>query len=138
MMSFSNATETALLNYLGPGTNPSWHGQTTFYYAAHTADPGDTGTATSSEVSGVGSYARVAVTRATGLSVSGNQLTNVGLVQFPIGTSGGPVTITHITLCDTATGAGDILFRCELTDTIPYQTGIQPQIANGALTFTLD
>jgi hypothetical protein len=137
-MSFSNTTETAILNYLGPGTAPSWAGAATFYFAAHTADPGDTGTAVTSEVSGIGDYARVAVTRATGLSVSGNTLSNVNLVQFPIGASGGPVTITHVSLVDTASGAGTILFRCELADTIPYQTGIQPQIAATALTFSLD
>lgn len=137
-MSFSNTTETALLNYLGPGTNPSWHGAATFYLSAHTADPGEAGSAVTSEVSGIGGYARVAVTRATDLSVSGNTLTNVNLEQFPIGTSGGPVTITHVCLVDTASGAGTIIFRCALTSTIPYQTGIQPQIAANALTFTLD
>ena len=137
-MSFSNTTETDLLNYLGPGTNPSWNGQTNFWLSAHTADPGEAGTAVTSEVSGIGGYARKQVTRSTGLSVTGNTLTNVNLEQFPIASSGGPVTITHVCLVDTASGAGKILFRCALSSTIPYQTGIQPQIAASALTFTLD
>ena len=141
-MSFSNQTETDLLNYLGLGINPSWHGQATFYLTAHTADPGEVGTAITNEVDTavIGSYARVAVTRATDLSVTGNTLTNVNLEQFPqaSGGSGGPITLTWITLVDTASGAGKILFRCEITTPIPYQTGIQPQIAATSLTFTLD
>lgn len=137
-MSFSNQTETDLLNYLGPGTNPSWHGQANFWFAAYTADPGEAGSAVTSEVSGIGGYARVSVTRATGLSVTGNTLSNVNLVQFPIASSGGPVTITHVGLVDTSSGAGKLIFRCALSSTIPYQTGIQPQIAASALTFQLD
>jgi len=137
-MSFSNTTETALLNYIGPGTNPSWHGAATFYLAAHTADPGEAGTAITNEVSGIGGYARVAMTRATDLSVSGNVLTNVNLEQFPIGSSGGPVTITHLSLVDTASGAGTIIMRMALVDSIPYQTGIQPQVAATAMSFSLD
>lgn len=137
-MSFSNTTETALLNYLGPGTNPSWHGQATFYWSAHTADPGESGTAITSEVATIGGYARVATTRATGLSVSGNTLSNVALIQFPIGLSGSTVNITHVCLVDSASGAGAIIFRTTLADAIPYQTGVQPQIGAAAATFTLD
>lgn len=134
-MSFSNATETDILNYV-KGTAPSWAGDATWYWAAYTANPGEAGTATTSEAA-YGSYARVSVTRATGLTVSGNTLSNAAQVQFPTSTVAGS-DITHVALVTTSSGAGQIIGRMTLTSAIPTAIGIQPQFAIGAITLTLD
>lgn len=135
-MSFSNTAETAILEYIFEGTNVSWDGNTDLYLALHTADPGEAGTATTSEAAYT-SYARVAVTRATDFTVSGNTVENANLEQFPQCT-GGSETITHASIVTTSAGAGTIIVRAALNSSIPVSTGIQPQFAAGGLVFTLD
>ena len=137
-VTLTNYMEQALLDYI-KGTAPSWAAQATYYWAAHTANPGETGTAVTSEISTVTDYARVAETRATGLTRSASVLSNANLVQFPLGGAGGtPQTITHISLVTTTSGAGEILLCFELTTSIPYQEGIRPQVEIGAATFSID
>ncbi len=58
-MSFSNTAETAVLNYVFKGTNVSWDGNTDLWLALHTANPGEAGSAVTSEAT-YGSYARMA------------------------------------------------------------------------------
>lgn len=135
-MSFSNTAETAVLNYVFVGTNVSWDGNTDLWLALHTADPGEAGSAVTSEAAYT-SYARVAVTRATDLTVSGNSVSNANLEQFPQCT-GGSETITHASIVTTSSGAGTIIVRAALSSSIPVSTGIQPQFASAALSFTLD
>jgi hypothetical protein len=135
-MSFSNNAETAILNQIFVGTATAWNGDTNLYIALHTADPGETGTATSSECA-YGSYARATLTRATDFTVSGNQVSNANLEQFPQ-CSGGSETVTWASIVNTATGAGIIIVRAQLSTSIPVSTGIQPQFGAGALSFTLD
>ncbi len=135
-MSFSNTAETAVLNYVFKGTNVSWDGNTDLWIALHTADPGEAGSAVTSEAA-YGSYARVALDRSTDITVSGNQVSNTNLEQFPQCTSGSE-TITHASIVTTSSGAGTIVVRAALTSSIPVSTGIQPQFASSALTFTLD
>jgi hypothetical protein len=135
-MSFSNAAETAVLEYIFEGTNVSWDGNSDLYLALHTADPGEAGTAVTSEAAYT-SYARVAVTRATDFTVSGATVENANLEQFPQCT-GGSETITHASIVTSASGAGTIIVRAALNSSIPVSTGIQPQFAAGGLVFTLD
>jgi hypothetical protein len=135
-MSFSNTAETAVLTYVFVGTNVSWDGNTDLYLALHTADPGETGTAVTNEAA-YGDYARVAVTRATDFTVSGNQISNTNLEQFPQCSSGSE-TITYASIVTSASGAGTIIVRAALNTSIPVSTGIQPQFAPNALVFTLD
>jgi len=135
-MSFSNTAETAVLNYIFVGTNVSWDGNTDLWLALYTADPGEAGTATTNEAA-YGSYARVAVTRATDFTVLGNEISNANLEQFPQCTSGSE-TITYCAIVTTDSGAGTIIVRAALNTSIPVSTGIQPQFAADALTFTLD
>lgn len=135
-MSFSNTAETAVLEYIFEGTDVSWNGNTDLWLALHTADPGEAGTAVTSEAAYT-SYARVAVTRATDFTVSGNSISNTNLEQFPQCT-GGSETITHASIVTTSSGAGTIIVRAALTSSIPVSTGIQPQFAATALSFTLD
>ena len=130
-MSLSNTTETALLNYIFDSAAPSWAANADFWVALHTADPGEAGSAVTSEVAYT-NYARVAVSRTTGFTVSGNQASNAGLVQFP--QSGGSGTdCTHFSIVTTASGAGDIILRGALSSTLPTGSGIQPQFGIGAL-----
>ena len=137
-ISLTNYMEAALLDYI-KGTAPTWDAQATYYWAAYSASPGEAGTAVTNEIATVTSYARVAETRATGLSRSGSVLSNANLVQFPLGGAGGtPQTITHMALVTTASGAGEIILAFELADSIPYQTGIRPQIEAGQATFSFD
>lgn len=135
-MSFSNTAETAVLNYVFVGTNVSWDGNTDLWIALHTADPGEAGSAVTSEAT-YGSYARVTLTRGSDFTVSGNSVSNANLEQFPQCTSGSE-TITHASIVTTSSGAGTIIVRAALNTSIPVSTGIQPQFAANALSFTLD
>lgn len=135
-MSFSNTAETAVLNQIFVGTALPWNGNTDLWIALHTADPGEAGSAVTNEAA-YGSYARVTLTRATDFTVSGNSVSNANLEQFPQCTSGSE-TITHASIVSTSSGAGTILVRAALNSSIPVSTGIQPQFAASALSFTLD
>ncbi len=135
-MSFGNTAETAVLNQVFVGTALPWNANTDLWIALHTADPGETGTATTSEAT-YGSYARIALVRATDFTVSGNLLSNTNLEQFAACTSGSNV-ITYASVVDTASGAGTIIVRAALSSSVTVSTGVQPQFAIGALSFTLD
>jgi hypothetical protein len=135
-MSFSNAAETAILEQVFKGVALPWDGNTNLWIALHTADPGEAGTAVTSEAS-YGGYARIVLTRATDFTVSGNQISNANLEQFAQCTSGSN-TITHASIVDSASGAGNIIIKAPLNTSIPVSTGIQPQFASNALVFTLD
>lgn len=135
-MSFSNAAETAVLNQIFVGTALPWNANVNLWIALHTADPGEAGTAVTSEAT-YGAYARIPLVRATDFTVVGNQIENANLEQFAQCTSGSN-TITHASIVDTASGAGYIIVRATLNTPIPVSTGIQPQFAAGGLVFTLD
>lgn len=135
-MSLSNTAETAILEQIFNGTALPWNGNTDLYLALHTANPNEAGTAVTSEAT-YGSYARVTVVRSTGFTVSGNTLSNAALAQFPQCSSGSN-TITHASIVTTASGAGTIIVRAALSSSITVTTGVQPQFAVGALSFTID
>lgn len=107
------------------------------YIALHTADPGEAGTAATSECA-YGSYARQAVARtAGGWTVSGATATNTALIQFPECTSGSE-TITYVSITTASSGASVILYSGALTASRSVSSGIQPQFAATALTVTED
>lgn len=135
-MSFSNSAETSVLEQVFNGTALPWNSNTDLYIALHTADPGEAGTATTSEAT-YGSYARIALTRATDFTVSGNSVSNTNLEAFAACTSGSN-TITHASIVTTSAGAGTIIVRAALSSSITVTTGVQPQFAANALSFTLD
>lgn len=135
-MSLGNTTENDLMLYIFDSTAPGWAANGSFWVSLHTADPGETGTAITSEVAYT-SYARVVVSRTTGFTVTGNAIENAALIQFP--QSGGSGTdCTHFAVVTTASGAGQIILRGALSATLPTGSGIQPQFAAGALTATVD
>lgn len=135
-MSLSNTAETAILEQIFEGAALPWNANTDLWLALHTADPGEAGTAVTSEATYT-SYARVAVTRATGFNVTGSTITNAALAQFPQSTGGSNV-ITYASIVTTASGAGTIIVRAALSSSITVTNGVQPQFAADALSFTID
>jgi hypothetical protein len=146
-MSMTNAAEAALLDLLflnvdwanvgdaGGLQNSATAGS--FHISLHTADPGEAGSQTTSEVAYTG-YARVAVARtAGGWTRSVSTISNTALVQFGQCT-GGTATATHFGIGTDSTGAGNLLLKGALNASLSISNGIQPQFAAGAMTATVD
>jgi hypothetical protein len=135
-MTATNHGEADLLNLLFKSSGPAWSADANFYISLHTADPGEAGDQSTNEA-GYGSYARVAVSRSTGFSVSANVASNVATIAFPTAT-GGSSTVTHFGIGTSATGAGRLLFCGSLTGSLAVTNGITPQFAADQLRTTCD
>jgi len=124
------------INAILRAVDPAWRSGATRYVSLHTATPGAGGDQTTNEASGLGSYARVAVTAATGFSAaSAGATANTGLIQFPECTSGS-ATVTYVAIGTALSGTGQLLYFGALTSSRDISTGIQAQFAIGALTET--
>ena len=142
-MTISNTTETAILKLVfqaiawgNYADNAASTPQTNVDVALHTADPGDTGTQTTSETTYT-SYARVSVARTTGgWSESSGTVTPVATIAFPAGT-GGSGTVTHFSTGKTGGGASAILWSGTVTPNIVTGNGVTPQLTTSS-TITLD
>lgn len=134
----SNYLETAIQNHiLG---NTAYTAPATVYVSLHTATLDDTSTATTSEVSG-GSYARVALTNnttnwpaASGVTASKS---NGTAITFPTATASWG-TVTFAAIVDSASGAGNILWRIPLTVSKTISSGDTFSFAIGQITLTVD
>ncbi len=146
-MSMSNAAEAAFLDLLFLNTDWAGIGDAgglqnsaaagSFYISLHTADPGEAGDQTTSEVSYTG-YARVAVARSgSGFSRSGATISNVATVQFGE-CSSGSATATHFAIGSASTGTGQIVLSGALSASRAISAGITPLFNAGALTATVD
>lgn len=148
MAGLSDTAETALLDALLRNTKTGLQAlnAATLYWRAYTADPTDSGSATSNEATYT-SYTGVAVTSSSAWSGSGNTRTNAGVIQFPTAT-GGSSTLTHIALCTTQSGAGDIISVHVLRNAgntadqslaVNFGTGanLTPRIAIGAISISI-
>ena len=136
-MSFGNTTETDLLAKIAKNTALPWDAITDLFLSLHTADPGESGSQTTSEATYT-SYARIAVVRsAVGWTVAGATMTNAALVQFVTATAGADV-LTHVAIGTVVSGAGQIIVSGALNSTLNVSSGIQPQFSAGQLAFTLD
>jgi hypothetical protein len=146
-MSATNAFETALLNLYFNNTDHPNVGDAaglqnstaagSFYVSLHTADPGETGTQTTSEATYTG-YARIAVVRSgAGWTVSGNNASNAAAVTFGLCTAGSN-TITHFGIGSDAAGAGNLFFKGALGASLAVSAGITPSFAIGELDVNLD
>lgn len=146
-MSATNAFETALLNLYFLNTDHAAIGDAAglqnsatagvFYISLHTADPGETGTQTTSEATYT-SYARVSVARSgAGWTVSGNNVSNAAAINFPACT-GGSNTITHFGIGSDVSGTGNLFFKGALGASLSVSTGITPSFATGDLDVNLD
>lgn len=144
-MSLSNASETNLLLILF--NNTAWAGignvgglqpssvAGSFHVALHSADPGEAGTQTTSEIIYVG-YGRVAIARSgAGFTVAGDQVSNTATTQFGECTSGS-ATATHFSVGLDPSGAGPILYRGALDASRAISAGITPLFNPGALAGT--
>lgn len=107
------------------------------YVALHTADPGEAGTAATSEATYT-NYARVAVARSgAGWTVSGNSATNASQITFPqCGASGN--TITHVSITTASSGTSKILYSGALNSSLAVALNITPLFAASGLTITED
>lgn len=145
-MSIADTTESALLSLIfcavawgNYADNAAASPQTNIHNALHTADPGDSGTMSTSEATYT-SYARVNVARTTGgWTVSGTaptQVVPVAAIGFPAGT-GGSGTVTNFSTGKTGGGATAILFSGTVTPNIVTGNGVTPQLST-ATAITLD
>jgi len=142
-MSIANTTENNILKLIFNATawanyadNAATSPQTNIHTALHTADPGETGTMSTSEAAYT-SYARVNVARTTGgWTVTNNSVSPVASIDFPAAT-GGSETETHFSTGKTGGGAADILFSGTVTPNIAVATGVTPKLTT-ASTITLD
>lgn len=134
-MSFGNATEIDLLDYIFQGVSIPWASATELDIHMHVADPGETGTSATSPATYT-SYAPVTVDRnSTDWDRSGSTISNAILIQFPKCT-GGTNTLTHFSV--TPQGSTQILGSGALSSSLSVANNIQPQFNPGDLTATLD
>lgn len=142
-MSIADNTESNILKLIFNATpwanyadNAASSPQTNIHVALHTADPGDSGTMSTSETTYT-SYARVNVLRSTsGWTVTANSVSPLANIDFPAGT-GGSGTVTHFSVGKTGGGATDILWSGTVTPNITVGNGITPRLTT-ATTITLD
>lgn len=146
-MSIADVTETAILSLIFNATawanyadNASSSPQTNIGIALHTADPGDSGNQSTSEIAYT-SYTRVNVARSSGgWTVTGGSVSPVANITFPAGT-GGAGTATYFSTgksnASPPTGAQAILWSGTVTPNIVTGNGITPSLTT-ASTITLD
>ncbi len=139
-MSKTNTHENDFLLLEFNNTNMALHGDATgirgsstpgsYYMSLHTADPGEAGDQTTSEVTYT-SYARVAIARSgAGFTVTANAVALAGNCTFPAGT-GGSGTATHWGLGCSSSGAGKLLYKGAISPSIVTGNGVTPQLTAG-------
>lgn len=142
-MSISNATESNILKLYYNATaianiadNAATAPLTNVHAALATADPGDAGTMSTSEITYT-SYARVNVVRTTGgWTETSGSVSPVANIDFPPGT-GGTGTATFFSTGNTGGGAVNIWWSGTVTPNIVTGNGITPRLTT-ATTITLD
>jgi hypothetical protein len=107
---------------------------TQLFVSLHTADPGETGSQTTSECNYTG-YARVGVNRNSGgWTVTGNSVSPAANIDFPnpTNTTNLPQTATHFGIGTASSGAGKLLYKGALSPTsVISNTGSIPRITTG-------
>jgi hypothetical protein len=108
------------------------------YFSLHTADPGETGTQTTSETAYTG-YVRQAVARSSGgFTVTANAVQLVSNLDFPACTASPGAALTHFAIGTVSSGAGKILYSGTLTPNITMAVGVIPRITTAANLVTED
>lgn len=136
-MSKTNACENSLLLLIFNNTDFALVGDAaglqnsatagSLYVSLHTADPGEAGDQSTSEIAYT-SYARVAVARSgAGWAVTGNSVSPAATISFPAGT-GGSGTATYFGVGTSSSGAGVLLYSGAISPTIVCGNGITPQL----------
>lgn len=104
--------------------------------AGHTADPGETGNQSTSELTYT-SYTRISVARTSGgWTVTANSVSPVASIDFPAGT-GGSGTMTHFSIGPTGGGATKVMFSGTVTPNIVTGNGVSPKLTT-ATAITID
>lgn len=136
-MSKTNTWENGLLllvfnntNFANVGDATGLRGSSTagsLYLSLHTADPGETGSQTTSECAYT-SYARVAVARSgAGFTVTNDSVSPAATVTFPACT-GGTETVTHFGIGTDSSGAGTLLYKGAVSPNISVSSGVTPRL----------
>jgi len=124
------------LNYILRNVAPSWGGTGTVYLSGHTGAVGLGGTAVTSELTYTG-YARVALTRSSSgafSAASAAASSNSALIQFGLCTGGTlPETMTHVSIVDTASGAGNVIYTGALVSSLVININTRPEFDAGTL-----
>src|SRR5262245_6895601 len=144
-MSIADVTENNILKLIYNATawanvadNAASSPITSISVALHTADPGETGTQTTSE-SGYTNYARQTPARTTGgwTASSAGSTSPVANIDFPSSGAAG-TTITHFSTGKTGGGATDIYWSGTVTPNVAIgASGVIPRLTT-ASTITLD
>jgi hypothetical protein len=146
-MSISDTTENSILaaifnattwaNYLINATSSP---EASIANALHTADPGDSGTMSTSEGTVYTSYARVNIVRTSGgwtvAAAPNGSVSPVANIDFPAA-SGGSATVTFWSTGKTGGGAAAILWSGSVSPAISVSSGVTPRLTT-ASTITLD
>jgi len=146
-MSIANVTESAILKlvfqavaWTNYADNAATSPQTQVGVSLHTADPGEAGDASTSEVTYT-SYTRVNVARTTGgWTETTGSVSPVANIDFPAGTGGSGTASFFATAKSNATpptGAQAILWSGTVTPNIVTGNGVTPRLTT-ASTITLD
>lgn len=146
-MSLSNEAETNLLALMFNNTTWANVGDATgivgstaagsYYLSLHTADPGEAGDQTTSEIAYTG-YARVAVARTSGgWTVSGNTAVLAAIATFGAMTAGAGGTVTHFGVGTASSGTGHLVGSGTVTPNLSVVTGTTPRLTTGT-TITAD
>ena len=143
-MSFSNQFEADILGLIfnataiaGLADNASASPLTNLYVALHTADPGEGGNQSTSEVNYTG-YARVAVQRSgAGWTLAGQTISPTAVIEFGEMTAGTAGTAVYASVGTASSGAGKVIIRGALSPPLPFQVGTVPRIRANS-TITLD
>lgn len=143
MAGFSDSVENSILNLIFSATtwanyaiNASSSPETNIVTTLNTADPGDTGTGSTSEATYT-SYARVNVGRSAGFSTSTvGSVSPVAAIAFPAGT-GGSGTVTNFSFTKSGGGTSINIVAGTVTPNIVTGSGVTPQLST-ATAVTLD
>ena len=146
-MTISNTTEDAILKltyqavaWANYADNAASTPQANVDNALHTADPGETGTQSTSEMTtgAYAGYARVSVARTTGgWSEASGVVNPVANIDFPAGTGGTGATASFWSTGKTGGGASAILWSGSISPTIACGNGVTPRLTT-ASQITLD
>lgn len=105
---------------------------TSLFVALHTADPGEAGDQTTSEIAYTG-YARVGVARTTaGWTVTNNSVSPFANIDFGQMTAGVGGTVTNWSVGTAASGAGKILYKGTVTPNIVVSNGVTPRLTTAS------
>lgn len=112
----------------------------TYWWSLHTADPGESGTAITSETAYTG-YSRISKIRAAGAGgfvVTGNSVSPFENIDFGECTASAGGALTHFGIVNTASGAGKLLYKGTLAPNITMAVGVIPRIKAVGTSITED